>query len=104
MPVGGLRFIRERSYAPRAALGLILGGIPAVLVAAFVVKELPLGALRWSSSPWCSPPASCSCGGGCAPGRIEKWKPNLHKAALGAPGEPAQEGPAGGSGFYPHGS
>lgn len=47
MPVGGLRFIQARSYAPRVALGLTLGGIPAVLVAAFVVKELPLNALRW---------------------------------------------------------
>ena len=32
---------------PRVALGLTLGGIPAVLVAAFLVKELPLYALRW---------------------------------------------------------
>jgi uncharacterized membrane protein YfcA len=47
MPVGGLRFIHARSYAPWVALGLTLGGIPAVLVAAFLVKELPLYALRW---------------------------------------------------------
>lgn len=47
MPVGGLRFIRAGSYAPRVALGLTIGGIPAVLLAAFLVKELPLLALRW---------------------------------------------------------
>lgn len=47
MPVGGLRFISARSYAPRVALGLTLGGIPAVFAAAFLVKELPLQALRW---------------------------------------------------------
>lgn len=47
MPVGGLRFIRARSYAPRVALGMTLGGLPAVLVAAFLVRELPLDALRW---------------------------------------------------------
>ncbi len=47
MPVGGLRFIQARCYAPRVALGLTLGGIPAVLVAAFLVKELPLYVLRW---------------------------------------------------------
>jgi uncharacterized membrane protein YfcA len=47
MPVGSLRFIRERRYHLRAALGLALGGIPGVLVAAFIVKELPLGAIRW---------------------------------------------------------
>jgi uncharacterized membrane protein YfcA len=46
MPIAGLRFIRERAYAPRVALGLTLGGIPAVLVAAFVVRSLPLGAVR----------------------------------------------------------
>jgi uncharacterized membrane protein YfcA len=47
MPVGSLRFIREQSYSLRAALGLALGGIPGVLLAAFIVKALPLGAVRW---------------------------------------------------------
>jgi len=46
MPIAGLRFIREHAYSPRAALGLTLGGIPAVLLAAFVVRSLPLGAVR----------------------------------------------------------
>src|SRR5262249_20424973 len=46
MPVAGLRVMRERAYAPPVALGLTLGGIPAVLVAAFVVRSLPLGAVR----------------------------------------------------------
>lgn len=47
MPVGSLRFIRERCYSLRAALGLAIGGIPAVLLAAFIVKELPLYWVRW---------------------------------------------------------
>jgi uncharacterized membrane protein YfcA len=47
MPVGSIRFIERRSYALRAALGLAVGGIPAVLLAAFVVRSLPLGAVRW---------------------------------------------------------
>jgi uncharacterized membrane protein YfcA len=47
MPVGGMRFIREGSYHLRAALGLTLGGLPAVLLAAYIVKELPLYAVRW---------------------------------------------------------
>ena len=47
MPVGSLRFIREESYSLRNALGLTLGGIPGVLIAAYIVKELPLGAVRW---------------------------------------------------------
>src|SRR5437867_8945287 len=47
MPVGGLRFIREQSYSLRAAFGLALGGIPGVVLAAYIVKELPLDAVRW---------------------------------------------------------
>jgi uncharacterized membrane protein YfcA len=47
MPVGSLHFIREASYNLRAALGLCVGGIPAVLLAAYVVRELPLWAIRW---------------------------------------------------------
>jgi uncharacterized membrane protein YfcA len=47
MPVGSLRFIRERSYSLRAALGLAIGGVPGVLLAAYIVKSLPLAAVRW---------------------------------------------------------
>ncbi len=47
MPVASARFIRRQSYQPRVALGLALGGVPAVLVAAYIVKQLPLDALRW---------------------------------------------------------
>lgn len=47
MPVGGLQFIRAGRYSPKVALALTLGGIPGVLVAAFVVKELPLLVLKW---------------------------------------------------------
>ena len=42
MPVGSAQFIRKGSYNLRAALGLALGGIPAVLIAAYIVKELDL--------------------------------------------------------------
>ena len=31
----------------KAALGLSIGGVPGVLAAAFVVKELPLEWVRW---------------------------------------------------------
>ncbi len=47
MPVAGLRFIAAQRYDARAALGLALGGIPGVLIAAFIVKQLPLLWLRW---------------------------------------------------------
>lgn len=47
MPVAGLRFITAGSYDARAAIGLAIGGIPGVLIAAFIVKQLPLQTLRW---------------------------------------------------------
>jgi uncharacterized membrane protein YfcA len=47
MPVASVRFLRARAYEPRAALGLTLGGLPAVFLAAFIVKSLPLGVIRW---------------------------------------------------------
>ena len=47
MPVASIRFIRKGSYSVGPALGLMLGGIPAVLVAGLIVKSLPLVALRW---------------------------------------------------------
>jgi len=47
MPLAGIRFVRRECYTPSAALGLTLGGIPGVLLAAYIVKELPLHVLRW---------------------------------------------------------
>jgi len=47
MPVGSLKFIRERKYDKRLAFGLAIGGIPGVLLAAFVVKSLPMQWLYW---------------------------------------------------------
>ena len=47
MPVGSLRFIREQSYSLRAALGLAIGGVPGVLLAAYIVKQLDLVTVRW---------------------------------------------------------
>jgi uncharacterized membrane protein YfcA len=47
MPVASLRFMRRQSYSLGPSLGLALGGIPAVLMAAFIVKALPLTAVRW---------------------------------------------------------
>ena len=47
MPVGSLKFIRERSYAFRAAAGLAIGGIPGVLLAAFIITSMPIYYVRW---------------------------------------------------------
>ncbi|MET4683555.1 sulfite exporter TauE/SafE family protein [Brevundimonas faecalis] len=47
MPVSSLRFIRSERIDLRLVLGMALGGIPAVLLAAFVITSLPLTILRW---------------------------------------------------------
>lgn len=47
MPVAAARFVRAQKYDIRAALGLTIAGLPAVLIAAFIVKSLPLVWLRW---------------------------------------------------------
>lgn len=47
MPFASARFIRLGKVDPRAVVGNIIGGVPAVLVAAYIVKSLPLTAMRW---------------------------------------------------------
>lgn len=47
MPVASLQFLKFRRYQLRTAVALTLGGIPGVLIAAYVVRSLPLQALRW---------------------------------------------------------
>ena len=47
MPAASARFVQAKSYSPRPALGLTLGGLPAVLIAALVVKSLPLDIVKW---------------------------------------------------------
>jgi uncharacterized membrane protein YfcA len=47
MPISGSRFVREDRYHHGAAVGLTLGGIPALLIAAFLVKTLPVVVVRW---------------------------------------------------------
>ena len=47
MPVGSLRFIREEAYSLQNALGLAIGGLPAVLVAALLVVSMNLNTVRW---------------------------------------------------------
>ncbi len=47
MPIAGMRFIKQGSYSLRASLVLMLAGIPAVLIAAYIVKQLSLTYVRW---------------------------------------------------------
>jgi uncharacterized membrane protein YfcA len=46
MPIASTQSIRHGSYALRPALGLALGGMPAVLAAAFIVKSMSLDTVR----------------------------------------------------------
>ena len=45
--IAGVRFVSRGRFDRRAALGLAIGGIPGVLLAAWVVQSLPLDTLRW---------------------------------------------------------
>ncbi len=47
MPLASLRFLRAQAYEQRTAVSLALGGVPAVFLAAFLVKALPLVWVRW---------------------------------------------------------
>lgn len=47
MPLASVRFIRSGSFDPKALVGMMFAGIPGVLIAAFIVKSLPLTALQW---------------------------------------------------------
>jgi uncharacterized membrane protein YfcA len=47
MPTASMQFIRKEKYDLRAAIGLAIGGVPAVLIAAFIVRSLPLQYVRW---------------------------------------------------------
>lgn len=47
MPPASVRFIREGAYNRKAAVAMAVPGMVAVLIAAFLVKSLPLETLRW---------------------------------------------------------
>ena len=47
MPAGSAQFVRKEKYDLRTAIGFTLGGPGAVLIAAFIVKSLPLDTVRW---------------------------------------------------------
>jgi uncharacterized membrane protein YfcA len=47
MPMASVRFVRTGSFDPRAIIGMLLSGIPAVLIAAFIVKTMPLNIVMW---------------------------------------------------------
>ena len=47
MPTASIQFIRKEKYDLKAAVGLALGGMPAVVIAALIVRSLPLAYVRW---------------------------------------------------------
>lgn len=47
MPTCSVRFVKTGTYDKRAAIGLAIGGIPAVLVAASIFRTLPVSTVRW---------------------------------------------------------
>jgi len=47
MPIGGMRFIKKGAYDKAASIVMTLSGIPAVLIAAYIVRSLPLKYVRW---------------------------------------------------------
>jgi uncharacterized membrane protein YfcA len=47
MPLASFKFIKSGAYNKKAALIMAIPGIIAVFIAAFIIKSLPLGTLRW---------------------------------------------------------
>jgi uncharacterized membrane protein YfcA len=47
MPPASVKFIRKGAYNRKAAVAMAIPGVVAVLIAAFIVKSLPLEILRW---------------------------------------------------------
>lgn len=47
MPAAGMRFVKEGAYDRKASLALTLGGVVGVVIAFYIVKELPLNILTW---------------------------------------------------------
>ncbi len=47
MPVASARFVEKQAYSLRPALGLAIGSVPAVLIAAFIVKSMDVTTMRW---------------------------------------------------------
>lgn len=47
MPAASVKFVQKGAYNRRAAMGITIGGIFGVMVAAYLVKSLPLNILTW---------------------------------------------------------
>lgn len=47
MPVASTKFIKESAYAKKSSLFITIGGVCGVLIAAFLVKSMPMDVLKW---------------------------------------------------------
>lgn len=47
MPVASVKFVKEGAYDRKASLGITIGGVVGVFIAAYIVKSLPLNILSW---------------------------------------------------------
>lgn len=47
MPAAGIKFIKEQAYDMKSSIIISFTGIVGVLIAAYLVKELPLTVLKW---------------------------------------------------------
>jgi uncharacterized membrane protein YfcA len=47
MPVSSARFVKANAYSLRPAMALAIGGLPGVLIAAFIIKDMNLVYVRW---------------------------------------------------------
>ena len=47
MPMSSAKFVQKGAYALRPALASAIGGVPAVLIAALIVKEMDIYYVRW---------------------------------------------------------
>jgi uncharacterized membrane protein YfcA len=46
MPMASVRFVRTGGFDPKAVIGMTIAGLPAVLIAAFIVKSMPLNPMK----------------------------------------------------------
>jgi uncharacterized membrane protein YfcA len=47
MPVAGIRFIKKGAYNRRCTMIITITGVFGVIIAAYIVKSLPLNILTW---------------------------------------------------------
>ncbi|WFD11239.1 sulfite exporter TauE/SafE family protein [Tepidibacter hydrothermalis] len=47
MPVASVKFVKEEALDRRASMGITIGGIIGVFIAAYLVKSLPMDILKW---------------------------------------------------------